>query len=104
MGYAYGDGRAASLGRFVTKEGEKWELQLKGCGRSPFSRNFDGRAVIRSSIREFIVSEAMHNLGVPTTRALSLVASETDYIDRGWYADDKDGIPQKRAFPPNKLV
>ena len=68
-----GDGRAMALGEVVNGHGERYELQLKGCGRSPFSRSFDGRAVLRSSVREFLVSEAMHALHVPTTRALSLV-------------------------------
>ena len=57
-----------------TPPGERWELQLKGAGPTPYSRSADGRAVLRSSIREFLCSEAMHHLGVPTTRALSLVA------------------------------
>ena len=68
-----GDGRAMSLGEVVNAAGERWELQLKGAGPTPYSRTADGRAVLRSSIREFLCSEAMHHLGVPTTRALSLV-------------------------------
>ena len=68
-----GDGRAISLGEVVNADGERWELQLKGAGPTPYSRHADGRAVLRSSIREFLCSEAMHHLGVPTTRALSLV-------------------------------
>jgi uncharacterized protein YdiU (UPF0061 family) len=68
-----GDGRAISLGEVVNAAGERWELQLKGAGPTPYSRTADGRAVLRSSIREFLCSEAMHHLGVPTTRALSLV-------------------------------
>lgn len=67
-----GDGRAITLGE--THAG--WELQLKGAGRTPYSRGGDGRAVLRSSIREFLCSEAMHALGIPTTRALCLTASE----------------------------
>ena len=70
VGDGYGDGRAASL---CTVEG--WELQLKGSGPTPFARRGDGNAVIRSSTREFLASEAMYFLGVPTTRALSLIAS-----------------------------
>ena len=69
-----GDGRAISLGE-VIHDGKRWELQLKGAGRTPYSRTADGRAVLRSSIREFLCSEAMHHLGVPTTRALSLVTT-----------------------------
>ncbi len=70
-----GDGRAITLGEVVNTRGERWELQLKGAGPTPYSRTADGRAVLRSSIREFLCSEAMHHLGVPTTRALSLVAT-----------------------------
>ena len=58
-----GDGRAMALGEVLGSDGERYELQLKGCGRSPYSRGFDGRAVLRSSIREYLVSEAMHHLG-----------------------------------------
>ena len=68
-----GDGRAVSLGEVINAAGERWELQLKGAGLTPYSRGADGRAVLRSSVREFLCSEAMHHLGVPTTRALSLV-------------------------------
>ncbi|MDB6163315.1 MAG: hypothetical protein JWL98_747 [Xanthomonadaceae bacterium] len=70
-----GDGRAISLGEIVNAAGERWELQLKGAGPTPYSRSADGRAVLRSSVREFLCSEAMHHLGVPTTRALSLVVT-----------------------------
>ena len=70
-----GDGRAIMLGETIDQSGRRWELQLKGAGPTPYSRGADGRAVLRSSIREFLCSEAMHHLGVPTTRALSLVAT-----------------------------
>lgn len=70
-----GDGRAITLGEVVTSGGQTWELQLKGAGPTPYSRRADGRAVLRSSLRELVCSEAMHHLGVPTTRALSLVAT-----------------------------
>ena len=70
-----GDGRAMSLGEVVGADGRRHELQLKGAGPTPYSRSADGRAVLRSSLREFVCSEAMHALGVPTTRALSLVAT-----------------------------
>ena len=70
-----GDGRAISLGELVTGGGQRWELQLKGAGPTPYSRRADGRAVMRSSVREFLCSEAMHHLGIPTTRALSLVST-----------------------------
>src|SRR5205814_4120696 len=64
-----GDGRAITLGETINAAGERWELQLKGAGATPYSRSADGRAVLRSSIREFLYSEAMHHLRVPTTRA-----------------------------------
>ncbi|NNC79457.1 MAG: YdiU family protein [Acidimicrobiales bacterium] len=67
-----GDGRAINLGEMVTPDGSRQTLQLKGAGRTPYSRSADGLAVLRSSIREYLCSEAMFHLGVPTTRALSL--------------------------------
>jgi uncharacterized protein YdiU (UPF0061 family) len=67
-----GDGRAINLGELVTPDGSRQTLQLKGAGPTPYSRTADGLAVLRSSVREFLCSEAMHHLGVPTTRALSL--------------------------------
>ncbi|HET7502393.1 MAG TPA: YdiU family protein [Kofleriaceae bacterium] len=70
-----GDGRAITLGEVVTSSGDTWELQLKGAGPTPYSRHADGRAVLRSSLRELVCSEAMYHLGVPTTRALSLAAT-----------------------------
>lgn len=85
-----GDGRAISLGETVTADGARRELQLKGAGPTPYSRSADGRAVLRSSIREFLCSEAMHHLGVPTTRALSLVATGEDVVRDMFY----DGHPK----------
>jgi uncharacterized protein YdiU (UPF0061 family) len=80
-----GDGRAISLGEAVTPSGDRWELQLKGAGPTPYSRRGDGRAVMRSSIREFLCSEAMHHLGVPTTRALSLVSTGDEVVRDMFY-------------------
>ncbi len=88
-----GDGRAITLGEAVNAAGQRLELQLKGAGPTPYSRSADGRAVLRSSVREFLVSEAMHHLGVPTTRALCLVATGEDVIRDMFY----DGRP--RAEP-----
>jgi len=68
-----GDGRAITLAEVVNARGQSWEIQLKGAGPTPYSRTADGRAVLRSSLRELVCSEAMYHLGVPTTRALSLV-------------------------------
>lgn len=70
-----GDGRAITLGEVVNSKSQRWELQLKGAGKTPYSRFADGLAVLRSSIREFLCSEAMHGLGIPTTRALCLVST-----------------------------
>ena len=81
-----GDGRAMTLGEVVNARGERWELQLKGAGPTPYSRTADGRAVLRSSVREFLCSEAMHHLGIPTTRALSLVATG-DRVVRDMFYD-----------------
>ena len=66
-----GDGRAILLGEVVDREGVRYDIQLKGAGRTPFSRNGDGRAGLGPVLREYVLSEAMHRLGVPTTRALA---------------------------------
>lgn len=71
-----GDGRAILLGEVRNRRGEKWDLHLKGAGPTAFSRRGDGRAVLRSSIREYLCSEAMHGLGIPTTRALCVIGTE----------------------------
>ncbi|MEN6585597.1 MAG: protein adenylyltransferase SelO [Sulfuricella sp.] len=73
-----GDGRAILLGEVENRAGEGWEIQLKGAGTTPYSRSGDGRAVLRSSIREYLCSEAMHGLGIPTTRALCIVGSDQE--------------------------
>lgn len=71
-----GDGRALLLAEVENQIGEYWDIQIKGAGPTPYSRGADGRAVLRSSIREYLCSEAMHGLGIPTTRALALFASD----------------------------
>lgn len=73
-----GDGRALLLGEIKNSRSEHWEIQLKGAGVTPYSRQGDGRAVLRSTIREYLCSEAMHGLGVPTTRALAMVNSQEE--------------------------
>lgn len=83
-----GDGRAILLGEVEAPDGRRHELQLKGAGPTPFSRHADGRAVLRSSLREFVVSEAMHALGVPTTRALTLVATGETVVRDLLYSGD----------------
>jgi len=85
-----GDGRAITLGETINAAGERWELQLKGAGLTPYSRTADGRAVLRSSVREFLCSEAMHHLGVPTTRALCLVGTGEAVVRDMFY----DGHPK----------
>ncbi len=88
-----GDGRAIALGEVMDRSAGHQTLQLKGAGLTPYSRHADGRAVLRSSVREFLCSEAMHHLGIPTTRALSLVATGETVIRDMLY----DGHP--RAEP-----
>ncbi len=82
-----GDGRAILLGEVINARGERWDVQLKGAGLTAFSRQGDGRAVLRSTIREFLASEAMAGLGIPTTRALAFFASDTpvyrEQVERG---------------------
>jgi uncharacterized protein YdiU (UPF0061 family) len=92
-----GDGRAIVLGEILNQRNERWTLQLKGAGPTPYSRRADGRAVLRSSVREFLCSEAMHHLGIPTTRALSLVATG----DPVWRDLLYDGNP---AYEPGAVV
>jgi uncharacterized protein YdiU (UPF0061 family) len=86
-----GDGRAINLGEVVNPVGRRWVLQLKGAGPTPYSRMADGLAVLRSSVREFLCSEAMHHLGVPTTRALSLILTGEQVVRDMFY----DGNPKK---------
>ncbi len=91
----YGDGRAMSLTEILI-DGNRWELQLKGSGKTPFCRTGDGRAVLRSSVREFLVSEAMFHLDVKTTRALSLIASDSETVLRPWFSNkEQQNIKQK---------
>ncbi len=73
-----GDGRAIMLGEITNPAGQRWEVQLKGSGLTPYSRGGDGRAVLRSTIREYLCSEAMHGLGIPTTRALAMVGGDEE--------------------------
>jgi len=84
-GNGYGDGRAISVLEAVIN-GRRWEMQLKGGGRTPYCRGADGRAVLRSSIREFLAQEHMHALSVPTSRSLSLYVSKTEKVKRPWYS------------------
>ncbi len=96
-GNGYGDGRAISVLEAVI-DGGRWEMQLKGGGRTPYCRGADGRAVLRSSIREFLAQEHMHALGVPTSRSLSLYASKTETVQRPWYSEGS------RSENPDRLI
>ena len=95
-GNGYGDGRAISVfeGLF---EGKRWEMQLKGAGRTPYCRGADGRAVLRSSVREFLAQEYMHALGVSTSRSLTLYVSKSEMVGRPWYLENSC------SFNPNTL-
>lgn len=83
-GNGYGDGRAISILEAVLN-GKRWEFQLKGAGRTPYCRGADGRAVLRSSVREFLAQEHMHSLKVPTSRSLTLFTSKKEQVSRPWF-------------------
>ena len=96
-GNGYGDGRAISVFEGIF-QGHRWEIQLKGGGPTPYCRGADGRAVLRSSVREFLAQEFMHALGVPTSRSLTLYMSRSETVRRPWYS------PNSRSFDPDILV
>jgi len=96
-GNGYGDGRAVSVLEALIS-GRRWEMQLKGGGRTPYCRGADGRAVLRSSVREFLAQEHMHALGVPTSRSLSLYVSKTQKVNRPWYSQGS------RSKDPDMLI
>ena len=75
-----GDGRAVLMGEHISKNNERFDIQFKGSGKTPFSRNGDGRAALGPMLREYIISEAMHALGVPTTRSLAVVKTGEDVV------------------------
>jgi uncharacterized protein YdiU (UPF0061 family) len=86
-GNGYGDGRAISVFEGILN-GQRWEMQLKGGGSTPYCRGADGRAVLRSSVREFLAQEYMQALGVPTSRSLTLYVSKSETVTRPWYSQD----------------
>ena len=88
-----GDGRAINLGEIINQQNQRWALQLKGAGPTPYSRSADGLAVLRSSVREFLCSEAMHHLGVPTTRALSLISTGENVVRDMFYNGNPKAEP-----------
>ena len=90
-GNGYGDGRAISIFEGLFQE-RRWEMQLKGGGPTPYCRGADGRAVLRSSVREFLAQEFMHALGVPTSRSLTLYVSHDENVRRAWYSGNSPSI------------
>ena len=96
-GDGYGDGRAMSIVEGVFN-GKRWEMQLKGGGPTPYCRGADGRAVLRSSVREFLAQEFMHALGGPTSRSLTLYMSRAESVRRPWYSENS------RSFDPDVMV
>ncbi len=96
-GNGYGDGRAVSVLEAVIND-KRWEMQLKGGGRTPYCRGADGRAVLRSSIREFLAQDHMSALGVPTSRSLSLYVSKTEKVQRPWYSEGS------RSQDPDRMI
>lgn len=96
-GNGYGDGRAISVFEAMIN-GQRWEMQLKGSGQTPYCRGADGRAVLRSSVREFLAQEYMQALGVPTSRSFTLYVSKSETVTRPWYAEDS------RSTDPDVLV
>ena len=75
-----GDGRAVLMGEHISKNNERFDIQFKGSGQTPFSRNGDGRAALGPMLREYIISEAMHSLNIPTTRSLAVVKTGEDVV------------------------
>ena len=86
-GNGYGDGRAISVLEAIIN-GRRWEFQLKGGGKTPYCRGADGRAVLRSSVREFLAQEYMHSLGIPTSRSLTLFTSKKEQVSRPWFNEN----------------
>ena len=96
-GNGYGDGRAISVFEGVF-QGRRWEMQLKGAGPTPYCRGADGRAVLRSSVREFLAQDFMHALGIPSARSLTLYLSFAETVRRPWYS------PNSSSFEPDILT
>jgi len=96
-GNGYGDGRAVSVFEALIDD-KRWEMQLKGGGRTPYCRGADGRAVLRSSVREFLAQEHMHAHSIPTSRSLSLYTSNTETVQRPWYS------PNSYTQDPDRMV
>ncbi len=103
-GNGYGDGRAMSVVELVAN-GQCWEMQLKGGGRTPYCRGADGRALLRSSVREFLAQELMHALGVSTSSSLSLIMSTTGTVERPWYLEGSTSVdPEILVLNPVAII
>ncbi|WP_421717173.1 protein adenylyltransferase SelO family protein [Arcobacter arenosus] len=102
-GNGYGDGRAISILEAVINN-KRWEFQLKGAGRTPYCRGADGRAVLRSSIREFLAQEHMYALGIPTSRSLSLYTSKTETVTRPWFNENSYSRDPERMIEENVAI
>lgn len=102
-GNGYGDGRAVSVLEAVIN-GKRWEMQLKGGGRTPYCRGADGRAVLRSSVREFLAQEHMHALRVPSSRSLSLFTSKTETVQRPWFSEGSYSKDPDRMISENIAI
>jgi uncharacterized protein YdiU (UPF0061 family) len=96
-GNGYGDGRAISVFEGVLNS-KRWEMQLKGAGQTPYCRGADGRAVLRSSVREFLAQEHMYALGIPTSRSLSLYTSKTQTVQRPWFSKGS------HSYDPDRMI
>ena len=102
-GNGYGDGRAISILEVVIN-GKRWEFQLKGGGRTPYCRGADGRAVLRSSVREFLAQEHMHSLGIPTSRSLTLFTSKKEQVTRPWFNNNSYSKDPERMIEEDVAI
>ncbi|MGB7403536.1 MAG: protein adenylyltransferase SelO family protein [Arcobacter sp.] len=102
-GNGYGDGRAISILEAVIN-GKRWEFQLKGAGRTPYCRGADGRAVLRSSVREFLAQEHMHSLGIPTSRSLTLFTSKKEQVTRPWFNNNSYSKDPERMIEEDVAI
>ena len=90
-----GDGRAHVIGEHIAKDKKRYDIQFKGSGKTPYSRNADGRAALGPMLREYLISEFMHKLGVPTTRSLAVVETgEKLYVKKFWKVQYLRELPQ----------
>ena len=95
-----GDGRAILIGEHITSNNKRFDIQLKGSGRTPYSRNGDGRATLVSMLREYLISEAMYGLGIPTTRSLSVVSTGEKVLREkfNWWNSYKNSFKSYKSW------